>query len=270
MMKNLPIGVFDSGLGGLTALAELKRLLPNEDIIYFGDNARIPYGTKSPEIISKFALQDTRFLLSKGVKAILVACGTVSSNCLSEVASLANIPVVGVINASAKKASEIAEKGNGSVLVLGTEATINSGAYEVALKENGVAEIISRACPMFVPLVENWHPSVEDSATNAVVSEYLNDVAEKQPSSAILGCTHYPLLADVIQKYLPNTKLVSSGECAANEIKEILEEKGLLNDKGGKISFYTSGGAELFSKNASTFLQCQIDGEVAHIDIEEF
>ncbi len=269
-MNKLPIGVFDSGLGGLTALAELKRLLPNEDIIYFGDNARIPYGTKSPEIIKKFALQDTRFLLSKGVKAILVACGTVSSNCLKEVAALASVPVVGVINASAKKASDVAKKGNGRVLVLGTEATINSGAYEKSLREHGVFEIISRACPMFVPLVENWHPTVDDSDTNYVVSEYLSGVAEKQPDSAILGCTHYPLLADVIKKYLPNTQLVSSGECAASEIKEILQEKSLLNEKGGKISFFTSGGAELFRENASTFLQCEILGDVEHIDIEEF
>ncbi len=269
-MKKLPIGVFDSGLGGLTALSELNRLLPNEDIIYFGDNARIPYGTKSPEVIRKFALQDTRFLLSKGVKAILVACGTVSSNCLKEVAELAEIPVVGVINASAKKAAEIAKAGNGRVLVLGTSATVNSGAYEKALKENGIDEITSRACPMFVPLVENWHPNSQDTATNAIVSEYLSDVAENNPDSAILGCTHYPLLAEIIQKYLPKTQLVSSGACAANEIKEILEKQGLLNENGGKIEFYTSGGADLFRLNASAFLKGEINGEVEHIDIENF
>lgn len=269
-MKKLPIGVFDSGLGGLTALAELKRLLPNEDIIYFGDNARIPYGTKSPEIIGKFALQDTRFLLSKGIKAILVACGTVSSNCLAEVAETAKLPVVGVINSSAKKAAEIAKEGGGRVLVLGTGATVKSRAYEKALSQKGITEIYSRACPMFVPLVESWHPSVEDGATNAIVSEYLSDFAEDNPDSAILGCTHYPLLAEIIQKYLPETKLVSSGECAANEIKGILESKGLLNDEGGRIEFYTSGGAELFRENASMFLKRDITEDVKRVDIEEF
>ena len=269
-MKKLPIGVFDSGLGGLTALAELKRLLPNEDIIYFGDNARIPYGTKSPEVISKFALQDTRFLLSKGVKAILVACGTVSSNCLAEVAETAKIPVVGVINSSAERAAEIAKSGNGRVLVLGTSATVNSRAYEKALSEKGITEIYSRACPMFVPLVESWHPDSEDAATNAIVSEYLSDFSENNPDSAILGCTHYPLLAEIIQKYLPETQLVSSGECAANEIKEILEKQDLLNEKGGKIEFYTSGGADLFRENASMFLRREIAEDVKHIDIEEF
>lgn len=269
-MNKLPIGVFDSGLGGLTALDELHRLLPNEDIIYFGDNARIPYGTKSPEIIRKFALQDTRFLLSKGVKAILVACGTVSSNCLKEVAEQARIPVVGVIHSAAKNAAETAKKGRNRVAVLGTSATIKSGAFESALKDNGVADIINCACPMFVPLVENWHPDADDVATNAVVSEYLSPVAAKNPDAAILGCTHYPLLADVIKKYLPGTELISSGACAAYELKNTLAERSLLNTNGGRVDFYTSGGRTLFRDNASLFLGGGIKGEVEHIDIEEF
>ncbi len=269
-MANLPIGVFDSGLGGLTALAELHKLLPNEDIIYFGDNARIPYGTKSPEVIRKFALQDTRFLQKMGVKAILVACGTVSSNCLDEIANMAGVPVVGVINAAARVASDISKKGKGRVAVLGTTATINSKAYEGALKRNGVDEIINCACPMFVPLVENWHSGVADVATNAVVSEYLSPVAESKPDATILGCTHYPLLSEVIQKYLPNTKLVSSGACAAGELKDILTNKKMLNTDGGRIDFYTSGSAEMFRENASMFLKGALNGEVKHIDIEEF
>ncbi len=267
-MNRLPIGVFDSGLGGLTAMQELRRILPNEDIVYFGDNARIPYGTKSPEVISKFALQDTRFLMTKGVKAILIACGTVSSNCLQEVKALAGIPVVGVINAAAKKAAEASRKG--AVAVLGTNATIESGAFEKALKQNGVEDIISQACPMFVPLVENWHPNTEDIATNAVVSEYIAPVAEKNPKAVILGCTHYPILESVIQKYLPDSLLISSGVCAAEELKETLEEMGLLNPQGGKTEFYTSGGAELFKSNAALFLKGDINADVEHIDIEKY
>lgn len=269
-MNKLPIGVFDSGLGGLTALSELHRLMPNEDIIYFGDNARIPYGTKSPEIIRKFALQDTRFLLSRGVKAILVACGTVSSNCLAEVSEQAGIPVVGVIDAAAKKAAAIAKTGENRVAVLGTSATINSGAFEKALAENGVAEIINCPCPMFVPLVENWHPNVEDVATNVIVSEYLTPVDEKKPSAVILGCTHYPLLAEIIKKYIPEAQLISSGAEAASELKDTLEKLSLTNSDGGKIEFYTSGGADLFRSNASLFLQGEINRDVLHIDIETY
>lgn len=268
--KSLPIGVFDSGLGGLTALSELRRLMPNEDIIYFGDSARIPYGTKSTDVIRKFALQDTRFLLSKKVKAILVACGTVSSNCLDEVASLAGVPVVGVIESAAKSAADIASKGNGRVAVLGTSATINSKAYERALKEHGVNEIISCACPMFVPLVENWKPDINDTATNAVVSKYLHDVAKIKPDAVILGCTHYPLLSEIIQKYLPDSVLVSSGAEAAKGLKTFLEEKGLLNTNGGNIEFYTSGGGTLFSENACRFLKDDITVTAEHIDIEIF
>lgn len=268
--KSLPIGVFDSGLGGLTAMGELRRLMPKEDIIYFGDNARIPYGTKAPEIIRKFALQDTRFLLSKGVKAILVACGTVSSNCLSELSEIAGVPVIGVINAAAKEAATIAKEKSNRVAVLGTNATINSAAYERALSQNGVSEIINCACPMFVPLVENWHPSVDDVATNAVVSEYLSPVAERDPDAVILGCTHYPLLRDVIKKYVPNAVLISAGASAAGELCETLERLALLNPNGGKTEFYTSGGAKLFKTNVSMFLKESGNIDVSHIDIEEY
>lgn len=268
--KSLPIGVFDSGLGGLTALSELTRLMPNEDIIYFGDSARIPYGTKSPDVIHKFALQDTRFLLSRGVKAILVACGTVSSNCLDEVAALAKVPVVGVIASAAKKASVIAKSGNGAVGILGTSATVNSHAFENELAKNGITDITSIACPMFVPLVENWCPSANDVATNAIVSSYLSSLAERKPASVILGCTHYPLLTDVISKYLPESELISSGAEAARGLKELLTSQNLLNENGGKIEFFTSGGGELFSENAHKFLKNDIKVNAKHVDIETY
>ena len=268
--SRLPIGVFDSGLGGLTAMSELHRLMPNEDIIYFGDSARIPYGTKSPQVIRKFALQDARFLLSKGVKAILVACGTVSSNCLNDVVRETGLPVVGVIESAAKTAAEAAKNGKKLVAVLGTSATIKSGAYEYALNENGIEDIIPCACPMFVPLVENWHPNVDDEATNAVVSEYLSDIAKRKPDAAILGCTHYPLLSDVISKHLPDTKLISSGAEAAKALRDELIRLGLTNESGGKIEFYTSDDASLFRDNARKFLGENLNGEATHIDIEQF
>lgn len=268
--RSLPIGVFDSGLGGLTALSELTRLMPNEDVIYLGDSARIPYGTKSPDVIRKFALQDTRFLLSRGVKAILVACGTVSSNCLDEVKELAGVPVVGVIASAAKKAADIAKGGNGRVGILGTSATINSRAYETELTQNGIDDITAIACPMFVPLVENWHPSSDDVATDAIVAHYLSDLSKKSPASVILGCTHYPLLENVIGKYLPNSVLISSGAEAAYGLKELLTEQDMLNENGGRVEFFTSGGGELFSDNAHKFLQNGITVNAKHIDIETY
>lgn len=268
--KSRPIGVFDSGLGGLTAFSELRRLMPREDIIYFGDSARIPYGTKSPSVIKKFALQDTRFLLSKGVKAILAACGTVSSNCLDEVYATAGVPVVGVIGAAAERAAEIAKKGNGSVAVLGTGATVKSRAFEKALAEQGIDRVISVACPMFVPLVENWHPDADDSVTNSIVAEYLLPVAEKKPSAVILGCTHYPLLSAVIKKYLPESELISSGAVAAAELKRLLSESALTNEAGGKTEFYTSGGAEMFAENADRFLKGAAIEHAEQVDIERY
>ncbi len=268
--RKLPIGVFDSGLGGLTALSELHKLMPNEDIIYFGDSARIPYGTKSPSVIRKFALQDARFLLSKNVKAILVACGTVSSNCIDDVRNETGLPVVGVIDSAAKDASNIAKEGKKRVTVLGTSATIKSKAFENALKKEGIDDIIPVACPMFVPLVEYWNPNVDDDATNAVVSEYLSEVAKLSPDSAILGCTHYPLLFDVIQKHLPDTKLISSGESAAKALKEEIIRLGLDNDSGGKVEYFTSDDALLFASNAEKFLKSGLDGSIEHIDIEKY
>ena len=269
MDKNrLPIGIFDSGLGGLTALAALCALMPGEDVVYFGDNARIPYGTKSPALIKKFAVQDTRFLQSQGVKAILVACGTVSSNCLSDLQSISETPVVGVISAAAKKAAEIA--GERPVAVLGTAATVKSGAFERELKALGVKDIISKACPMFVPLAESWHPDENDPAANAVAEEYLSETAKRAPAAAILGCTHYPLLSGVIQKHLPGTVLINSGREAAFALRDRLVSLGLTNENGGRISFFTSDDPLLFRENAEKFLGHSIKGKVEKTDIEKY
>ena len=271
MNKNaLPIGVFDSGLGGLTAFAELKRIMPGENIIYFGDNARIPYGTKSPALIKKYALQDTRFLTSVGVKAILVACGTVSSNCLPDVGAESGLPVTGVIKSPASIAAKIAAKGKGTVAVLGTTATVRSGAFQRELETLGVKNVIARACPMFVPLAESWHPSADDAAANAIAREYLSDVALKQPDAVILGCTHYPLLSDVIKKYFPGSALISSGRESAYEMRDMIVSLGLENSGGGEYGFYTSDDADLFKRSAAAFLGDEITGEVKKIDIEKF
>ena len=266
---SLPIGVFDSGLGGLTALDELRKLMPQEDIIYFGDSARIPYGTKSREVISKFALQDAHFLVSKGVKAILVACGTVSSNCLPLLKENFNIPTVGVVSAAAKKACELADK-TGKIALLGTSSTIKSRAFEKEISKYGNYEIFSRACPMFVPLVEYGYTSKDDRAANIIANEYLEDIKKFRPDSVILGCTHYPLLSDIISSILPDSALVSSGKEAAKELCSLIKESGLENRNGGKTDFYTSDSGEDFAENAKRFLKTDIDGKVRFADIEKY
>ncbi len=268
----LPIGVFDSGLGGLTALSELEKLMPNENIIYFGDNARIPYGTKSPEVIGRFAMQDARFLVSKGVKAILVACGTVSSNCLPMLRASFGIPVVGVVDATAKQACLVADKGKKRIGVLGTNATVKSGAYEKAISRMGDYSTVSRACPLFVPLVENGHTAPDDKAANAVAEEYLTEINRFEPDALVLGCTHYPLLSAVISRHVPHAEIISSGKEAAREMCRIITDTGLANPQSqkGTTTFYTSDDESLFAGDAQRFLGRDVTGGVFFADIEKY
>jgi len=271
-MKDRPIGIFDSGLGGLTAVSETLRLMPDEDYIYFGDTARIPYGTRSTEVIRKYSMQDCRFLISNNVKAILVACGTVSSNALGMLQNSFDLPIVGVIEGAAKRAAEIAEAGNGIVAVLGTDATIKSEAYKKAIQKiNPSVYIMSKNCPMFVPLVENGHIHKQDIAANAIANEYLSKIAPLKPAAVILGCTHYPLLSNIISNILPDSILVSSGREAASILKKKLTESELISGTGsGKISFYTSDDVELFAKNAGRFFGKDISDNIFRTDIENY
>lgn len=271
-MPNKPIGIFDSGLGGLTAINEIKRLMPNEDYIYFGDTARIPYGTRSKEVIKKYSMQDCRFLISKNVKAILVACGTVSSNALDLLQKSFSLPIIGVIEGAAKKAAAIAEKGNGIVAVLGTDATVASCAFKNAVEKiNPSLKVIQKSCPMFVPLVENGYTGRHDIAANAIANEYLSEIAPYRPAAVILGCTHYPLLSDIISNYLPDSVLISSGSEAAAVLREKLLEKGLLTGEGnGRTIFYTSDDPLLFARNAKRFLGKDISDNIYITDIENY
>lgn len=270
MENNRPIGVFDSGLGGLTAMTELKKLLPDENFIYFGDSARIPYGTKSPEVITRFALQDMRFLASEGVKAILVACGSVSSNCLPVLRAEFGKPLFGVVEAAAEAAAKTAKAKNGRIAVLGTSATVHSNAFPKALSALGSFEIMSVACPMFVPLVENGHTNADDVAATAIAESYLAPIAEFKPDAVILGCTHYPLLSDVISKFLGDSVLISSGKEAAKALAYELKSLSLLGSGGGKTVYCTSDDPALFVNGAKPFLGIEIDEEVRRIDIEKY
>lgn len=252
-MDNRSIGVFDSGIGGLTAVKELIKILPNENIVYFGDTARVPYGSRSAETIIEFAKQDLNFLLSKNVKAILVACGTVSATSLTVLQSMTEVPIVGVISAAAKTAVTCGT----NLLVLATPATVSSHAYREAIRSLSPERIVyEKACPLFVPLTENGYANPGNPVTDMVVSDYLADFSDVRIDAVILGCTHYPLLKDTIGSKLPAAALIEVGKEAAFELKDVLEERGLLADPAqpGHCEYYVSELTDAFKDACEFFL----------------
>lgn len=271
-MDSRPIGVYDSGLGGLTAIKELEKLLPGENIIYFGDTGRVPYGTKGQDTIIKYAQQVFRFLGSFDVKSVLIACGTVSSVAFKEVSASTDVPVYGVVEPAVKAALKATR--NGRIGVLGTSATIRSGAYEKAIHE-GNPEVLtkSRACPLFVPLVENGHFGRDDAMTRLAAHEYLDDFAGSDVDTVILGCTHYPILRGVIGEILgENVTLIDSGREAALAVTSDFEKSGLLSGKteGGRVSFYVSDYTDDFTRLAGILLEHSLSGYVEKTDIEKY
>ncbi len=274
MGKNNAIGVFDSGLGGLSAVRVLKKILPDEKIIYFGDTGRVPYGTRSPEIITKYALDDMNFLSSFGLKAALVACGTVSSVALSALREAFDIPITGVVEASAKKACEISK--NKRIALLATPATVKNAAHERYINENFDGfSVMGVGCPMFVPLVENAYVSRDCKVTRMIADEYISKLYDFAPDCIILGCTHYPIIRDIIldsaRKIISeDISIVDSGEEAAHEIKRFLERENLLSDeKGGSVEYYVSDEVYGFCESASLFLGETIS-DVRKIDITSY
>ena len=256
------IGIFDSGLGGLTAYRALHALLPDEKFIYFGDTGRVPYGSRSHEILLRYARQDINFLRDKGVTAILAACGTISSVVLDEVAKEYDLPIIGVVDASAKAA--LAATKNGIVGVIGTGATVSSGAFEKKLTAGGAKKVISVACPLFVPLVENGYIARDCEVTRLVAKDYLAPIAESGADTLILGCTHFPIIADIIGDVLPGVTLINSGEAAAKAIAGTVSEK-----TAGASEFYVSDNPVNFDAVARIFL----GGETVkaeRVDIEKY
>lgn len=244
-----PIGVFDSGLGGLTAMRWLVRLMPGEDFIYFGDTARLPYGAKTKETILKYARQDIRFLLSYKVKMVVAACGTVSSVGGNGLGAEFGIPYTGVVDPSVKAALQATK--NGKIGVIGTLATIKSGSYEAELKKlRADSEVISRPCPLFVPITESGYCSADHPITKAVVAEYIHPLRQTGIDTLILGCTHYALLAEAISRELPGVELIDSGHATALAVQQQLAKSGLLNEKktGGMLSFYVSDRPDEFER----------------------
>ncbi len=265
------IGIFDSGLGGLSALKEVRRLLPHEDIIYFGDTGRVPYGTRSKETITKYCLQDLNFLRSKGVDAVLVACGTASSNALDALRESApDLPIIGVIDSGARAAARATK--NKTVGIAGTPSTIGSGAFEKKLREiDGAIAPVSAPCALFVPLVENGFVEDDNEITLLTAKKYLSSVIDGGADTLILGCTHYPIIAGAISKVLPGVNLINVGAAAAEELRSIIEASGKCDSTHiGRVEYYVSDEPTGFERVASIFLGEEIEEKVTRIDIEKF
>ena len=254
-MDPRPIGIFDSGLGGLTAARALEALLPGEDLIYFGDSANAPYGTRSTAELEALATENARFLAGFDVKAVLVACGTVSSTVIGTVAEKFPFPLLGVVDAPCREAA--AATRTGRIAVAATEASIRSGAYVRALRREGAGpDLFPKACQSLVPLVEAGHFSPGDPVAEAAVAAELGPIRDFGPDVLILGCTHFPLLRELISAYLgEGVRLVDVGWAAAAALRGVLEEAGALAERGrGERAWYTSGDPVLFSRYAGTFL----------------
>ncbi len=269
-MDKRPIGVFDSGLGGLTAVRQLRRLLPGEDIVYFGDTGRVPYGSRGRSTILQYARQDIRFLLSRDVKFIMAACGTVSSTYPDEEAAQLPVPYAGVVDAAARAAAKVTK--NRRLGVIGTAATIRSGSYVARLhKLLPDAEIIARACPLFVPLVENGFVDDGNRVTKLVIEQYLTEVRDAGVDTLILGCTHYPLLKKMIGDFVgEEVRLIDPGKEAAIALASRLTPMGLENGRtqGGTVHYYVSDTPDTFAELETLFLGQYAGGPVQQIAIE--
>lgn len=267
-MKNKPIGIFDSGLGGLTVMAQVMKELPKENIIYFGDTARIPYGSKSQEAIERFSMQIAGFLLKKKVKMIIVACNTASSLALGVLKNILKVPVLGVIEPGAECAAESTK--NGRIGVIGTEGTVKSLSYVKAInKKSKNIKIFQQSCPLFVPLVENgW---TKGKITESIINEYLKNLNKNKIDTLVLGCTHYPLLKKAIAGALGNkVQLIDSAAATAKSAARLLKEKNLLNleTNKGKYEFYVSDSPEKFKKLGRQFLGKELkEVKKIHLDV---
>ncbi|MGN1305381.1 MAG: glutamate racemase [Oscillospiraceae bacterium] len=270
-MNNSAIGVFDSGMGGLTCFKELHSLMPNENIIYFGDTARLPYGTRSRETILKYAAQDIAFMKKHDVKMIIAACGTVSSVVGIDKKDADGIPFTGVLLPTVQAAC--AKTRNGRIGVIGTSATIKSGSYAKAIRTiKPSLTVVGAACPLFVPLVENGFCGRDNKVAQLVAEQYLEPLKKEGVDTLILGCTHYPILYDVIKDQMgENVELISSGSEAAKFACAYLTRHDMLAERetDGEVVFYSSDSTEMFRENAESFLGGMIKGSVEKVDTDE-
>jgi glutamate racemase len=276
-LDDRPIGVFDSGLGGLTTVRELCRLLPEEDIVYFGDTGRVPYGSRSRETIVKYARQDVAFLRTFDLKTIVIACGTVSTTALDVLAAENPIPVLGVVAPAARAAARATR--SGSIGLIGTQASIRSGAYERLIRaENPAARVLAQPCQDGKLTAEQVRQVVEDHfrpgdvVIETVAAEYLAPLKEAGVDTLVLGCTHYPLLEKVIGAYMgPEVRLINSGAEGARAAADCLRERDALAGPGrGSCRCFVSDRQEDFSRLASTFLGWDVAQAVEQVDISQY
>jgi glutamate racemase len=268
-INTLPIGIFDSGVGGLTVYRALHDRLPNEHFVYLGDTARVPYGTKSLATVERYAIENSQFLASRGIKMLVVACNTASALALPKIRENIGLDVVGVIGPGGRKAFELTERGHSCpprIGVIATEATVASNAYLEAIKRaSATAEVLQIGCPLFVALAEEgW---THEQETLSIAEKYLCKMREFAPDALVLGCTHYPILRDVIQQTVgADVRLVDSGEATAGEVAELLKEKNLANPNAVSGErrlcddldhFYVTDAAERFARVAERFLGTQ-------------
>lgn len=270
--KEAPVGVFDSGVGGLTVAREIMRQIPDERIVYFGDTARVPYGSKSKETITRYSRQIVRFLEKQQVKAIVVACNTASAYALDEIEKEIEIPIIGVVKPGAKVAADTTK--NGNIGVIGTEATVESRIYSRYIEEiTPSVKVLGKACPLFVPLVEEglW----QDPVTDEIAMRYLSELIDSNIDTLILGCTHYPLIRSTIGRIVgANVTLVNPAYETARELKQLLAKKNLLNPRKPELGenrhrFYVSDAADKFKRFANSILKYGILSAKS-INIEEY
>ncbi len=271
IVDNRAIGVFDSGLGGLTAVREIRRLLPNENIIYFGDTGRVPYGTRSSDTIISYTKQDINFLKTHNIKAIVVACGTASSVAVPFVKNEYKTEIFDVLEPTVNSAINF--KKNQKIGIIATSSTINSRSYEtkiheISKKNNLEIETFAVACPLFVPLVENGRISEDDCVTNLVIEEYLSVLKEKNIDTLILGCTHYPLISKNISNFLgENVRLIDAGKEVSKNLSKNIQ---FCDKREGKTEYYVTDDVKSFGRNAKIFLGEEIVEKTTLIDITKY
>lgn len=264
-MDNRTVGVFDSGLGGLTVVKEIKKLLPNERIIYLGDTARVPYGTRSKDAVVKFVLQDARFLIRKNVKCIVIACNTASSQACKELRRSVKVPVIDVVTSGVRAATS--SKKDKKIGVIATNGTVNSRAYSKAISSlRNNLQVIEKACPLLVPLIEEGEVGKE--LVSLLLSKYLSSLKKEALDTLVLGCTHYPILYDQISEFMGDSvEVINSGEQVAKDLKGLLTSKSLQSkNKKPKYTYYVTDLTKNFEKMANMFMGESV-GEIRKVEL---
>lgn len=266
-MDRRPIGIFDSGVGGLTVFKQIKKILPNESIVYLGDTKHLPYGDKSKEAIIRFSIENTKFLLKHDVKSVVIACNSASSVAVEPLKEMFKVPIIDVIEPTVECLSESKDIEN--VLIIGTVRTITSGVFAKKVSSIGGINVFSKACPLFVPLVEDG-AFIDKStylykALENAIAHYLDEFKSKV-DSIVLGCTHYPLIKNEINEFMGNVKLIDPGECAGMKLKKILEEKNMLSDGNGRFEmFFVTDLSERTKQVVEIIIGNNIDIEEVYI-----